>query len=83
MTEILNEKDFLATTDLCLASAASCYGYTIEAVDKTTPNKATFLIRRDSQLDELVRQYFAHQLKVEPMVFFNAIKELKTRLYHV
>ncbi len=83
MTEILREKDFLKSSDLCLAATLELCGYPIEAVDKTTPNKATFLIRRDGQIDELVQQYFAHQLKVEPVAFFNALKELKTRIYHV
>jgi len=72
----------MRTTDLCLAAAASCYDYAIEAVDKTTPSKATFLIKRGEGLDELVQRYFAHELKIEPIAFFNALKELKTRLYH-
>lgn len=83
MTEILREKDFFSTTDICLSATLRCFGYAIEAIDRTTPSRATFLIKRDGQLDELIQQYFSHYLKVEPVAFFNALKELKTRIYHV
>jgi len=28
------------------------------------------------------QDYFAHRLKVEPLGFFNCLRELKTRIYH-
>lgn len=83
MPEILKEKDYFKTTDISLCSALCCYGYQAE-IDKTAnPPKATFLIKRDENLDELVRLYFAHQLKLEPLSFFNFLKEIKTRIYNI
>ena len=78
----LEEKDFLKTSDICLCSALCCYGYNIEAIDKQNSKKVVFLIQRDENLDNLIQQYFTHQLQVEPLSFFNYLKEIKTRIYH-
>lgn len=78
----LKETDFFKSSDLCLCSALCCYGYNIEAIDKQNPNKAIFLIKRDEELDNLIQQYFTHQLKTEPLAFFNFLKEIKTRIYN-
>ena len=81
--EILQEKDFLKTSDIALCSALCCYGYQVEAIDKQNPSKVIFLVKRDEQLDDLIQLYFTHQLKVEPLSFFNFLKEIKTRIYNV
>jgi len=82
MEKILQEEDFYKTTDIALCSALCCYGYQIEAVDKENPAKAVFLIKRDERLNDLIGQYFQHQLTVEPLGFFNFLKEIKTRIYN-
>lgn len=78
----LKTKDFFKTSDIALCSALCCYGYSIEAVDKQNPKKVVFLIYRDENLEDLIQKYFSHQLKVEPLSFFNYLKEIKTRIYH-
>ena len=83
MQKLLLDNDYFRSSDISLSSALCCLGYQIEAVDKQNPAKAIFLIRRDENLDELVKLYFTHQLKVEPLDFFNSLKEIKTRLYNV
>lgn len=80
--KILKETDFYKSSDLAMISTLSCYGYQIEAIDKQNPNKAVFLIKRDEKLDNLIQQYFTHQLQVEPLMFFNFLKEIKTRIYN-
>jgi hypothetical protein len=81
MTKILKENDYFETSDLALCATLCCYGYCIEAIDKQNPRKAIFLIKRDKQLDDLIQKYWTHQLKVEPMSFFNFLKEIKARIY--
>lgn len=73
------ETNFYRSSDLALVSALNCYGYQVEAINKQNPSKAIFLIKQDKQLDSLVQQYFTHQLKVDPLSFFNYLKEIKTR----
>jgi len=83
MSEALKEKDYFKTSDISLCSALCCYGYQIEAVDRQNKSKAIFLIKRDENLDGLIQLYFTHQLKVEPLSFFNFLKEIKTRIYNI
>jgi hypothetical protein len=84
MSKILKEKDYFKSSDISLCSAlCCCYGYQIEAIDKQNPSKAVFLIKRDKQLDGLIQLYFTHQLRVEPLSFFNFLKEIKTRIYNI
>jgi len=80
--KILKETDFFKSSDICLCSALCCFNYQIEAIDKQNANKAIFLIKRDEQLDNLIQQYFTHQLRVDPASFFSFLKEIKTRIYN-
>jgi len=83
MEKILQEKDFFKTSDIALCSALCCYNYQVEAIDRQNPSKVIFLVKRDEQLDGLIQLYFTHQLKVEPLSFFNFLKEIKTRIYNI
>lgn len=80
--KILQKEKFFKTSDIALCAALSCCGYAIETVDRQNPRKATFLIRKDEKLEDFIQLYFTHQLKVEPLAFFNFLKEIKTRIYH-
>lgn len=83
MTEILSNNDYFKTSDIALGSALCCHGFQVEAIDRRNPAKAIFWIKRDDQLDDLIKLYFSHQLKVEPIGFFNYLKEIKTRIYNI
>ena len=83
MANKLLEKDFFRTSDIALCSALCCYGYQVEAVDRQNPAKAVFLIQQDERLEDLIQLYFTHKLKVEPLGFFNFLKEIKTRIYNI
>ena len=77
----MNENDYYKTTDIALATTLYCYGLKLDAIDKTNPSRATFIFERDSGLDDLVQAFWAHTLKVDPLLYFNELKQIKTRLY--
>jgi hypothetical protein len=77
----LNENDFFQTTDMALIASLYHFGYKIDAIDKRNPSRVIFLVRRDKKLDELVQGFWEHSLKVDPLNYFNSLKEIKTRLY--
>lgn len=83
MEKILRENDYFKSPDICLCATLCCYGYQVEAIDKQNPAKVVFLVERNEELDKLIRQYFVHKLRVEPLSFFNYLKELKTRIYNI
>lgn len=78
--ENLKLKDFYQSSDLALVCTLSLF-YPIEAIDRTNPRKATFLFKRDEQLDELLESYWRRELKVEPQAYFSQLKAVKARLY--
>lgn len=73
-------KDYYKTTDLALATAISLW-YPIEAIDRTNPNKAEFLFKREEGLDEVVEAFWKRALKVDALSYFNQLKVVKSRLY--
>ncbi len=73
-------EDIYQTSDLCLA-ATLAISYPIEAVDKTNPRKVIFIFKRDSNLNNLLDEYWRQTLKVVPQDLFNQLKNLKTRIY--
>ena len=68
------------TSDLSLVAALCTFGAKIDFVERTTP-RATFHIEPVSGLDRLVAAFYARDLTVEPLAYFNALRDAKTRLY--
>ena len=68
------------TADLSCAAALSLF-FPIEAIDKSNPRRAFFSFSQTDKLDKVLIQFQRGELKVEPRAFFDAIKNLKTRLY--
>jgi hypothetical protein len=68
-------------TDLSLVAALCCHGATIEAVERNEGPRAIFYIRREKGLDSLIKAFYSHSLLVDPLVYFQCLKEAKTRLY--
>ena len=77
-----NQENYFQTSDISLCATLCCYGYQLESVDSKNPQRAVFLINKNEQLDNLIQKYWTHQLQVEPMSFFNYLKEIKTRIYN-
>ena len=83
MKEILNEKNLIRLSDIALCSALCACGYNIEKIQKQSSGKAIFLIRKDEKLDDLIKKFFNHKLKVDALSYFNFLKEIKTRIYTI
>lgn len=71
---------YYQTSDIALATALSLW-YPIESIDKTAPQKAIFLFKRDQKFDELIETYWKGGLRVEPQHYFNQLRNIKSRLY--
>lgn len=79
----IKENEFYRTTDLSLSTALCVCGYQIEVMDRSDPSRVVFIFRRNEFLDDVVRLFLAHELKVDAGTYFNALKNIKTRLYNV
>lgn len=69
-----------STSDLALTAAISLW-FPIDSIDKENPRKANFLFKQSTKLYELLDQYWKHQLKVDPQVYFDQLRAIKARLY--
>lgn len=78
--ENLSLSDFYSTPDLALATAISIW-YPIDSIDRTNPAKAQFLFKRNSNLDQLIENYWKRELRIEPQAYFSQLKIIKSRLY--
>lgn len=77
----MNDNEHFESSDLSLVATLRCFGARIEGVDRSNPSRAIFHIPREKGLDQLVEAFWAHSLKVDPIEYFNALKEAKSRLY--
>lgn len=78
----LDENEYFQSADLSLVATLASIGYSIEAIDRNNGSRAIFLIPRDKFLDEKVQAFWSHSITVDPLTYFNCLKELKTRLYN-
>jgi len=76
------DEDLYKTSDMNLCVSLCCYGYEIEGINRQNPAKVIFLIKKDKKLDVLIRQYFSHQLKVDPSMLFFYLRQIKTMIYN-
>ncbi|MCX6756291.1 MAG: DUF5659 domain-containing protein [Candidatus Nomurabacteria bacterium] len=79
--KIIKESNFFECSDISLASTLFYFGYKIEAINKNNSSRVVFVFERDNKLDELIQGFWAHSLGVDPLGYFNCLKEIKTRLY--
>jgi hypothetical protein len=77
----INERELFETSDISLANTICCFGGKIEAINKTNPSRAIFIFKRSKKLDALIQGFWTHTLQVDPLNYFNNLKEIKTRLY--
>lgn len=69
-----------STHDLCEASALKSYGFT-EGLDRSNPKRASFYFDNTEELEEHKKLFWAGQLRVDPVVFYQSLRALKARIY--
>ena len=72
--------NYFETSELSLSSALLCLGYKLLIVEKRNP-KSLFMFERTEFIDQAIQGFWAGEVRVEPKAYFNAIKEVKSRLY--
>lgn len=70
-----------STTDLALGAFLRTSGFVLEQTDRSNARRIAFLFEDSAQLREAVDGFWSGSLKVEPTAYFQAIKDLKNRIY--
>lgn len=77
----LKESEIFSTQELSLSAALLAWGFPLDSIDKTNPNKATFIFIRSSGLDQAIQAYWDSSGQISPKIYFNALREVKSRIY--
>lgn len=77
---INKEEHFYKTSSLPIACVLSLL-FTLRSIDRSNPKRALFVFDLSPELELTLTSYWEGSLKVEPQVFFNQLKVLKSRLY--
>lgn len=76
-----DRENYFYTYDLGASAALIHLGFDLVSLDREDPKKIQFIFRRDSLIDEAVKEYWSDSLSVGARGFFDTIKMLKNRLY--
>lgn len=74
-------EDFFRSSDLALISTLQTYGYPIDSMDRSDSRRIVFVIKRNKDLDSVVKDFWSRNLTVEPLAYFESIKNIKSRIY--
>jgi len=74
------EQKLYKTADLGLATTLSL-SFPIESIDRSNSRKVLFLFNQSDELIDFVDKYWRGEIRVEPQLFTNQLKNIKTRIY--
>jgi hypothetical protein len=67
--------------DIDLASTCLCLGLSMIEIEPQSRTKAFFVFEASHKLDQITQDFYEGKLKVDPMLFAQYRKHLKTRLF--
>ena len=70
----------LKTSDFNLASTLYCLGFDIDGIDKTDMRRVIFYYKRTSDLEVILKKYWNHEVRVDPLDFDRSQKEIKAQI---
>lgn len=76
-------KDFIQTSDFTLATTLYCLGFDIRGLDKGNKKRVTFYYERTSDLESVIEDYFNNKIKVNPLDFDRAGREIRAQIHTV
>lgn len=76
----MSRKQF-ETQDLNLSAVLIAKGFELSEVIKSNYGKATFCFDSQSEIQEVIQQYWNNKLLINPQELFHALKLLKNRIY--
>jgi hypothetical protein len=79
MIKNLNE-GYFKSSDLSLVSVLRLLGYKT-IIGERQGKQVIFYIKKDKGIDSMVNNYWGHKLKVDPLLYFNTLKETKGLIY--
>lgn len=76
---MLYRNEYFESSDLALIGALCSFGAVIEGVDSDKQRRPTFYIKREEFTEKLTQAFYARELKVEPLRYYNALRDITSR----
>lgn len=81
MIKTINQNQSFQTYDISLASFLIYAGFKLTKLDRFNPKKILFCFEHKEGIGQIVEEYFSGNCQVDPLEFFNTLKNLKNRIY--
>ena len=81
MNDVSMSMSTYATQDLPLAATFVALGHSLIGIERTNPKRAGFCFTLNSELEVIIDKYHSGKVRIEPRTYFDAIRQLKNRLY--
>lgn len=72
--------DLLITPEFPLAAAIQAFGFTLEYLDRTDPDRIQFCFLKQAGIDRIVEHWWKRTLMVNGPAYYESLKNLKARL---
>ena len=70
-----------ATQDLPLAATFVALGHGLVGIERTNPKRAGFCFVLNDELEVIIEKYHGGKVRIEPRTYFDALRQVKNRLY--
>ena len=74
------DNEIFTSSDLALVALLSLT-FEIENIDRTDPKRVIFSFKKSKELDKKVLDFTNNKLKVNPLAYFNKVREIKSAIY--
>jgi hypothetical protein len=76
----MTKREIYKSSDMALVTAVALF-FPIKNIDKINPKKVEFNFDKTSALLDFIDKYWGNEVVVNPIEYFNQIKNVKRRLY--
>ena len=77
----MNQNKIFTTSDLPLASTLYYLSFKLEGLQRIDESKFNFVFKHTPELNETINKFWRKELRVEPIDFLFAQRQLKSRIY--
>ncbi len=77
----IKQKSFFETNSLPLAATLLCFSCPLDSLKKDQEGKTIFIFELTPQLSRVKERFWTRLLKVEPNLFWETQRFLKSRIY--
>lgn len=77
----MNQNEFYSTQDYPTATTLLCLGHPVVELNRNDSSRFSFVFECNEDLERIVKLFWQKKIRVEPMGFIQAQKEIKSRIY--